>query len=124
MVIEWTTASELNTAGYNLYRSDQPDGPYAQVNKVLIPIANDPLVGGEYSYVDETVIPGGVYYYVLEDTQTDGNANRNGPIRVEAGAGGKSELVFGFALIFVSLSGIIYLYRRYKWFHTNNVLSE
>lgn len=27
VLVEWTTASELDTAGFNLYRSLEPDGP-------------------------------------------------------------------------------------------------
>ena len=32
VIVEWTTASELNTAGFNLYRRDSPDGPFTRLN--------------------------------------------------------------------------------------------
>ncbi|MCK4814345.1 hypothetical protein KA005_01130, partial [bacterium] len=30
--VEWETASELNTVGFNLYRSQSSDGQYDQIN--------------------------------------------------------------------------------------------
>ena len=36
VVVEWSTASELDTAGFNLYRSESPDGPFEKVNQNLI----------------------------------------------------------------------------------------
>lgn len=93
ITVEWKTASELNTAGFNLYRSDQLDGPYFQVNQGLIPASPDPLVGGVYTYRDETVIPGAKYYYRLEDIDFDGGSSRFGPIEIEAKPGGRTEFI-------------------------------
>ena len=35
--VEWSTASEIGTAGFNLYRSFSVEGPYEKVNEYLIP---------------------------------------------------------------------------------------
>ncbi|MGQ9491610.1 MAG: hypothetical protein ACUVR4_00790 [Anaerolineae bacterium] len=44
--IEWRTETEINTAGFNLYRSESPAGPFdVKVNDQLIPPAADPLTG-------------------------------------------------------------------------------
>lgn len=75
--IEWTTASELNTVGFNLYRRDTLDGPEERINPELIPASTDPLAGGKYHYIDRDARPGQTYYYELEDVETDGVTNRS-----------------------------------------------
>ncbi len=84
--VEWSTESEMNTAGFNLYRGESPDGPFTvRVNEQLIPASPDPLAGGRYRFVDRTARPGVTYYYQLEEVERDGAVNRYGPIRVRAG---------------------------------------
>lgn len=92
VVVEWKTASELDTAGFNLYRSDSPDGAFERVNEALIPASIDPLTGGSYSYEDQNALPETVYYYQLEEVQTDGSSSRYGPIEVKAVSGGGLQL--------------------------------
>jgi hypothetical protein len=96
VVVEWTTANEVNTAGFNLYRSESPDGPYAQVNSNLIPASSDPLAGGQYQYRDDSVQPGRTYYYQLEDVEYNGATTRHGPIQVTA-SGANATLILGLA---------------------------
>lgn len=84
VIVEWTTASEVDTSGFNLYRSQQADGPYVKINTQLIPASADPLVGDKYRYEDATVTPGRTYYYQLEDTSLNGTSTRHGPIVVTA----------------------------------------
>jgi len=108
VVVEWKTASELNTAGFNLFRSENKDGPFSQINQNLIPAAPDPLTGGTYSYPDNSVTPGVMYYYQLEDLDYDGGSSRFGPIEVRAQAGGKTEffmaaLMAGLGLVIMVL---------------------
>jgi hypothetical protein len=97
VIVEWTTASELDTAGFNLYRGDTADGPFMQVNDYLIPSAADPLVGGSYVFTDTHVVAGQTYYYQLEDVETDGTTTRHGPITVQAE--GSRRTLFSMALI-------------------------
>ena len=84
--VEWTTETEVETAGFNLYRSESPAGPYVKVNPALIPGASDPLLGGRYVYTDTNVIAGRTYYYKLEDVELDGAITLHGPIEVVAEA--------------------------------------
>ncbi|MCD6290655.1 MAG: hypothetical protein J7M34_09155 [Anaerolineae bacterium] len=84
IVIEWSTETEVNTVGFNLYRAESPDGPFERINKELIPASPDPLAGGHYVYTDTQVIAGRTYYYELEDVESDGNTTRHGPIVVRA----------------------------------------
>jgi len=84
--VEWSTETEMNTAGFNLYRSTSPDGPFdLKVNDQLIPASPDPLTGGEYSFIDRTAQSGVTYYYQLQEVETTGAVNTHGPIAVRAG---------------------------------------
>ena len=85
VIVEWTTESEVNLAGFNIYRSESPDGPYVKLNDTLIPAAPDPIAGGSYSYTDTTVEPGVTCYYQLEDVELDGKATMHGPIVAVSG---------------------------------------
>lgn len=108
VTVEWTTASEVDHAGFNLYRSESPDGPWVKLNSELIPPAGDPIVGGKYSYVDDAVEPGRTYYYQLEDVSLNGSSTRHPPIEVVAGpAGGWWDLVRGAAAGIVLATAIL-----------------
>ena len=85
LTIRWETESELDFVGFNLYRSDQPDGNFEKVNEELIPPAVDPFVGGEHVFVDEGVIRGQTYYYQLEIILRHGGIITRGPFAVSAG---------------------------------------
>jgi hypothetical protein len=93
VIVEWTTASELNTAGFNLYRRDSPDGPFTRLNEHLIPASPDPLLGGSYAFTDTNVVAGRTYYYQLEDVETSGATTRHGPIEVKAEGSGQMALL-------------------------------
>jgi hypothetical protein len=95
--IDWSTESEINTAGFNLYRSVSPDGPFdVKINPQLIPPASDPLVGGKYTFEDKTARPGVTYYYQLEEIEKSGAVNLHGPVASRASAfDGPRALVLG-----------------------------
>jgi hypothetical protein len=81
--VTWKTETEMNTAGFNLYRSTSPEGPFDEkVNEQLIPPSADPLTGKEYTYVDATAQAGVTYYYQLQEVERNGNVNTFGPITV------------------------------------------
>jgi hypothetical protein len=84
VIVEWTTESEVNLAGFNIYRSESRDGPYVRLNDTLIPASPDPIAGASYSYADSTARAGVTYYYKLEDVELDGKATVHGPITVVA----------------------------------------
>ena len=96
VTITWTTKSELNTAGYHLYRAESAQGQFVQITRQLIPAANDPLVGGTYVYTDTGTVSGVTYYYELEDVELTGSRTRHGAIAVTARSPGLS--VFGWTL--------------------------
>ena len=85
VIVEWTTESEVNQAGFNIYRSENPDGPYVKLSDSLVPASLDPVTGGDYSFTDTTATAGVTYYYKLEDVELDGKTTMHGPIVAVAG---------------------------------------
>ena len=85
ITIEWSTASELDTAGFNLQRGETPDGPFTRLNADLIPASPDPLIGGRYTFTDTAVVAGRTYFYQLEDVETNGTVTAQGVLEVTAG---------------------------------------
>jgi hypothetical protein len=110
VVVEWTTESEVDLAGFNIYRAGSPDGPYVKINDALIPASPDPLTGGSYSYADSTAETGVTYYYMLEDVELDGQATTHGPVQVVARGQGISvglQALPGAALLAVIALGVV-----------------
>lgn len=80
VTVQWSTASELNTAGFNVLRGDSPDGPFTRLNADVIPASPDPLVGGSYIFTDTLVTPGQTYYYQLEEVEFGGSSTPQGTV--------------------------------------------
>ena len=114
VLVEWSTASELDTAGFNLYRGDSSTGPFTQINQELIPASTDPLAGSSYSYKDAQVRPGRTYYYQLEEVENNGVTNRFGPISVDAESPIPEWLVISVGAVFVVLLLIWMRLRSYR----------
>jgi hypothetical protein len=80
--LAWETASEIDNVGFNLYRSESPEGARVQLNAALIPSRNPGSpTGAVYTFLDETVERGVTYYYWLEDVDLYGTATLHGPVR-------------------------------------------
>lgn len=103
VVIKWQTATEIDTIGFNLYRAEDAQGPYLKINETLIPSSNDPLKGGSYQYVDARVVPKRVYFYQLEDLDTQGKSTRHEPISVQAKPQGQIEMIAGGSLALLGM---------------------
>lgn len=104
--IEWTTASELNTVGFNIYRRESTDGPETRINSELIPASTDPLAGGTYQMIDKNARPGVTYYYELEDVETDGVTNRSWQTSVSVARQGLVEAAAAIVLGLFALGSI------------------
>lgn len=77
--IHWTTASEIDNAGFNLYRSESEHGEYIRINDTLIPAEGSPIQGASYEFVDKDVRNRRIYYYKLEDIDIYGSSTFHGP---------------------------------------------
>jgi hypothetical protein len=103
VVIRWSTATEFETAGYAIYRSENPEGPFEKVSDSFIPAVNNPISGGEYAFTDRDVEPGVTYYYLLEEIELSGATNREGPVASTAARRGVAEGAIGSLLFLVSI---------------------
>jgi hypothetical protein len=112
IIIEWVTASELNTAGFNVYRSTSPVGPPLKLNAQLIPSSSDPLTGASYKYTDRGLSPGTTYYYFVEEIESDGTQNRYEAIQVTADSGGKIEAFLAMIIFGIGITGLLIQYRN------------
>lgn len=81
--LTWETASEIDNAGFNLYRSRFENGPYTQINNSVIPAQGSATNGASYSFTDK---PGrGAFYYKLEDVNDVGVSTMHDPVKVKVG---------------------------------------
>ena len=72
VVIRWTTESELDNAGFNIYRSESRNGEFKQVNEQLIQGKGTTAERSTYKWVDTSAKPGVEYYYQIEDVSFAG----------------------------------------------------
>jgi hypothetical protein len=82
--IDWETETEINTAGFNVYRSETSDGEYRRLNDRLIPGEGNPVSGANYSFVDRNVVAGKTYFYRLEDVELDNSTSQHEVIEYTA----------------------------------------
>jgi hypothetical protein len=88
VVIQWTTASEIDTAGFFLLRRDGSTGEYIQINRKPLPALFTSPQGGTYSLVDKGAAPAGTRTYLLVEMERDGTKISYGPFTVEVGGDG------------------------------------
>jgi uncharacterized repeat protein (TIGR01451 family) len=79
ILVTWETVSEMNNAGFNLYRSLAADGERTLVANVPSQ-APGSTVGAAYSFQDFDVVAGQGYWYFLEDVDLNGAATLHGPV--------------------------------------------
>lgn len=80
--ISWESESEINHAGYNIYRSDSKNGTFVKINSILITSdVSSEQQNRNYEYIDAVALSG-TFYYKLEDISLDGSAKLHGPVMV------------------------------------------
>ncbi len=75
-LLKWSTATESDNFGYDIYRGDSEDGPFERLNP-------DPILGAgttdkrsTYEFVDDTIEPDTTYWYYLESISMSGVKER------------------------------------------------
>ncbi len=75
----WTTASEQDNFGFDVYRGNSEDGPFTKLTK-------DPIVGAgtsdethKYEFRDDTIDPCKAYWYYVEGISTKGTREKFTP---------------------------------------------
>jgi hypothetical protein len=79
IAIAWETASEIGTAGFHLWRSQQPQDGYVRITAALLPARGGPTRGASYAHTDPTATPGRTYFYKLEEVDLSGASAFYGP---------------------------------------------
>ncbi len=72
VVINWTTESELDNAGFNIFRSTSRTKDFRRINAKLIQGAGTTGQRTQYQFIDKTAKPDVAYYYRLEDVDLSG----------------------------------------------------
>ncbi len=79
ILLSWETVSEMDNAGFNLYRSASPDAPDALL--AFVPSqAPGSTQGASYSYEDTDVSARQTWHYWLEDVDLNGATTLHGPV--------------------------------------------
>ena len=72
VILKWTTESEVDNAGFYIYRSETKDGEFKVVNPSMRQGAGTTGERTEYTWTDTTAKPNTVYYYRIEDVSHAG----------------------------------------------------
>ncbi|HDQ46348.1 MAG TPA: T9SS type A sorting domain-containing protein [bacterium] len=83
VILSWQTESEVDCAGFHVWRSDDREGRYNRLTTQMIPGAGNTSSRQEYAYTDRQVTAGEEYWYQVEEIALDGKSTFFGPIRAE-----------------------------------------
>ncbi len=78
--LRWSTASEVDNFGFDVYRGASEEGPFERLTIDPIPGAGTTDTPSQYQYVDETIDPGTTYYYYVESISLQGIREQFTPI--------------------------------------------
>ena len=94
IVVRWVTSAEVDTWGYQLYRSSDA----TRANAIRVTPGSIPGqgrgTGASYSWTDTTAAAGVRYTYWLQETEINGTANWYGPASAIHGAPAAGNLIF------------------------------
>ena len=82
VVLKWTTESEVDNAGFYIYRSATKEGEFKVVNPSMIRGAGTTGERNEYTWTDTTAKPNTVYYYRIEDVSHAGVRKQLATVRL------------------------------------------
>lgn len=81
VVLTWVTESELDNAGFNLYRKTYK-GENVKLNRKLIPGQGDSAQSSDYGYIDDAALSGNTYIYTLESVSYSGAIEEEGKFSI------------------------------------------
>jgi hypothetical protein len=77
--LEWVTESEIENAGFNIYRSETEADGYVKINSALIAAKGSETKGAKYVFTDNIAKNRKTYFYKLEDIDLNGTSTMHGP---------------------------------------------
>lgn len=78
--LKWSTATEVDNFGFDIYRATSEDGPFDRITSTPIPGAGTVDEPRYYEYEDEAIDPTRDYYYYVESISIDGMREQFSPI--------------------------------------------
>ena len=78
--LKWSTASEVENFGFDIYRSTSEDGPFERMTQEPIPGAGTIDEPQRYVWEDTSITPDVTYYYYIESISYAGVRERFSPI--------------------------------------------
>ncbi|MBN2207919.1 MAG: right-handed parallel beta-helix repeat-containing protein [Candidatus Coatesbacteria bacterium] len=81
ILITWETGTEIDNAGFDVYRVETGDRTTpGRMNERMIPAQGSAAAGASYEFIDAEVSPGITYSYYLIDIDTSGKTTVHGPV--------------------------------------------
>jgi hypothetical protein len=78
--LKWSTASEVENFGYDVYRADTADGPWVRINAKPIAGAGTLDEPSYYQYADTDIDPTRTYFYYVESISLKGVREKFTPV--------------------------------------------
>ncbi len=77
--IKWSTASELNNFGFDVFRGDAEEGPFDKISPRTIAGAGNSDTPNRYEFVDASIETGKAYWYYVESISMSGEREKFTP---------------------------------------------
>jgi len=104
ILIEWSTASEVDTLGFNLIRAElNSNDASTQVNQGLIFSQGSPISGYDYSIKDTSVQIGKEYNYSLQEVNYSNEISELERVTVASKPQGIPTMLVGLFVLALSL---------------------
>lgn len=78
--ITWSTASESDNFGYDVYRSESRDGPFVRITSQPVLGAGTTDMPNDYRFVDREIEAGKAYFYYVESISMSGRRKPFTPV--------------------------------------------
>lgn len=78
--LNWRVDNERGVYGYIIYRADEGTGPFRRITADIIKTSDAMAPAGRYRYVDDDVLAGVTYRYVVYSVGVNGAKQRLSPI--------------------------------------------
>jgi hypothetical protein len=83
ILISWRTESEIDCAGFYVWRRSDGEGDYQKISTTLIASNGNSSSFQTYSYLDRNVLEGVMYWYQIEEISANGTSTFFGPVGVQ-----------------------------------------
>ena len=97
IILKWTTESEVDNAGFYIYRSQTKSGEFKVVNPQMIQGAGTTGERSEYTWTDTTAKLNTFYYYRIEDVSYAGVREQLATVRLRGFVSAKGKFTTRWA---------------------------